>query len=526
AHRRFGEGLLAHLGGGFTVVVLDTGRRAGFAAIDRVGIGRLCYAAPRPGTIVFGTSADAVARHPAVQATLSDQGIFDFLSFFAVPCPTTIYLEQRKLRPAQVIRFGEADPAPRFYWQMPYDETRAEPADAIAAELKVVLRGAVGRACRGTDPSRLGAFLSGGLDSSTVAGLLAGATHGRARTFTVAFAERDYDESGYARVAARHFATDHHEHVLTPADAVTLLPRLAEAYDEPFANTSAIPAFYCAKLAKESGVDVMLAGDGGDELFAGNSRYLDMVRMQRYHDLPAWLRRGVIEPVVFGLPLGDRLGIVGKVRRRVRRRAMPMPERMHFAVLDREARLDRILAPGFLAAVDARQPIAIMREVYERTRGTDMVQRMMHHDLQLTLADNDLRKVGRMCELAGVRVRYPMLDDDVLDFSVRVTPRLLMADGRLRGFYKDAMRGFLPEEILAKRKHGFGMPFGLWIRTDPAYRAFCLDGFNDFARRGILAPRFVEAVMASARGNADRHRVLGVAIDVALLESWLRHRTL
>jgi asparagine synthase (glutamine-hydrolysing) len=526
AWRRWGEEAPRHLDGGFAAAIVDYERCAGLAAIDRAGIGRLCYATPRPGTIVFGTSADAVARHPSVGATVSNQAILDFLTFYAVPCPITIYAEQRKLRPAESIRLGGDSPRPRFYWRMPYGEATAGDARGLAEDLRAVLRGAIGRACRGRDPARLGAFLSGGLDSSSVAGFLAAATDGRARTFTIAFREPEYDESGFARIAARHFATDHHERTLTAEDAARLLPRLAEAYDEPFANTSAIPAFYCARMAGEAGVEIMLAGDGGDEIFAGNARYLEMLRMEGYGRLPAWLRRGLVEPAASALLFGDALPITGRARRRIRRLARPLPERMHSGLFDGALPAARVLAPDFLATVDPSHGAGIMREVWERTGSEDVVQRMLHHDIQVTLADNDLRKVTRMCALAGVGVAFPMLDAEVLEFSARVPPGLLMADGRLRAFYRDAMAGFLPREILEKKKHGFGMPYGLWLKEGRDFRAFCSDHVAEFARRGILRASFAKRIGRALGGAELDSSHVGVAIDVAILQAWLAARGL
>lgn len=520
AYRRHGPALLDRVAGHFTLVVADTGRRAGLAAIDRAGVGRLCFAEPRPGTVVFATSADAVTRFPGVGAAVDDQAIFDFLSFFAVPCPSTIYRGVRKLRPAERLILGAPAAEARSFWHMPYDGVgRGTPA-ALAEELRAVLAMATRRACAAEPPARLGAYLSGGLDSSTVAGLLAAETGGHARTFTVGFAEPRFDERPFARIAADHFATAHTEIVLTADDAVALLPRLAEAYDEPFANTSAIPAFYCAQRARTDGVGTLLAGDGGDELFAGNSRYLDMIRAERHHGLVACLA-----PLVAVLPVG-RIATARKARDRLRRLALPLPERMHSGPLDGLARVDTILSPGFLATVDRRHPAAIMTEVYERTPSRDLVQRMMHHDLQLTLADNDLRKVVRTAELAGVRVRFPMLDDEVMAFSARVPPSLLMAGGNLRAFYKQAMSGFLPDATLTKKKQGFGMPFGLWARTHPGYFAFCADHVRAFDRRGILAPGVAEALLPDARSGTPARLAPGLAIDVALLESWLARRGL
>src|SRR5581483_1798618 len=202
----------------------------------------------------------------------SPQAVFDYLYFGISPSPGTIYRELRKLLPAQYLRRAGGRIDCGFYWQMPYAERTEKEVRDLSGDLMQRLRGALVRTVGDEDPRRLGAFLSGGLDSSTVTGLLSEASGGHAKTFTIGFRQAKYDESGYAEIVARHFQTEHRTYYLTPRDVARALVPIARAFDEPFGNSSVLPAYYCAKLAGENGVSLMLAGDGGDELFGGNSR--------------------------------------------------------------------------------------------------------------------------------------------------------------------------------------------------------------------------------------------------------------
>jgi asparagine synthase (glutamine-hydrolysing) len=210
------------------------------------------------------------------------------------------------------------------YWQITYRENEPARLADLEREFRERLDAGVRRAADGVVA---GCFLSGGTDSSTVAGLLGPATGGPARTYSIGFDAPGYDEMGYARVAARHFGTEHHEYYVTADDVEELLPRIAEAYGQPFGNESVVPAYFCAKAAQADGVERMLAGDGGDELFAGNVRYAKQELFERYGRIPSWLRRALVEPLFLGLPGGDRLPPLRKVRNYIRQARVPMPRR-------------------------------------------------------------------------------------------------------------------------------------------------------------------------------------------------------
>jgi asparagine synthase (glutamine-hydrolysing) len=519
--RRFGDDVLSRLRGPFSAVVLDRGARKAMVAIDRFGVEKLCWAAGQGGSFVFGSTTTSVARHPAVGATLDPQAIYNYFNFFTVPAPGTVFKEQQKLLPAQRALWSNGTARTSFYWHVPYS---AEPGPArgdLREELQALLSQAVRRALAGSKGDKCGAFLSGGLDSSTVTGLLGDATGQPPKTFTIGFGASGYDEVEYARVAARHFRADPHEHYLTPAEAGGAMPTIAAFYDEPFGNASAVPVWRCAKLARDAGLDLLLAGDGGDEIFAGNSRYAEQAAYERRLRLAGVFPRGLIDGATEFLGGVRGVPVMQKASHYLRRMAMPLPERMlvgeHLA--PGEAR--EIFDAGFLGQVDTGQPAALAREAYDRAAATSFLHRLLHHDLRFTLADNDLRKVGTMCRLAGISVRYPFLDEDLVEFSARIPADALMAGGKLRAFFKSAMSGVLPDAVLNKRKHGFGMPYDEWIRKEPAIREIVLDCAASFRSRGYCRSSYVDELLRFESGETWRKTAR--LWDVAMLELWLRH---
>jgi asparagine synthase (glutamine-hydrolysing) len=524
AFRRYREGFLEHLRGAFSVAILDYAEGKALCAIDRAGLGTLCYARGPAGGVVFGTTTDAVAAFPGLQATVSAQSLHDFLYFVdRVPAPATIYAEQQKLAPGECLMLRDGAIAVRPYWRMRYSEDDARGVAELGPEMFAHLRTAVARIVEGEQSDRTGAFLSGGLDSSTVAGLLAERCGGSTRTYTVAFDLDAYDESDYARAAVDRFRTRHRECRVAPEDILALIPRLAEVYDEPFSNHSTVPTYYCARLARESGTDVLLGGDGGDELFAGNTRYLADRIFDRYRRIPAVLRRVVIEPLAAGASsLAPGFSLARKAGNYVRIARMPVPVRMTRSNLYERHGFGEVFDADFAAAIDPSRPLRFIQEVYEAATSPSAVKKMMHLDLRITLADGDLRKVNRMCELAGVRVRYPFMDDDVVEFSGRVPDRLMVKGGRLRAFYKEAASGFLPERIIAKKKHGFGLPFLEYSdRCRPLLELAC-DSVVALKRRRIFRDGYLDRMIEAHRGR-DNGLYRGDIWDLMMIELWLRH---
>jgi len=395
--------------------------------------------------------------------------------------------------------------------------------DLSFADLKSQLHGALHESVERSiaDGGSIGAFLSGGLDSSTVAGMLTRVGDRPAQTFSIGFGYPDYDELHYARIVNAHFGCQGHEYVIRGSDIVTAFARIAGAYDEPFGNASALPTYYCAELARDHGVTTLLAGDGGDELFAGNSRYVEQQVFERYGLIPSWLRRYVLEPALLGRFAPTSLPLIRKAASYVRQSIMPLPDRLErWNLLIRQG-FSEVLSADFLAAVKPESVFERMREVWESTPSDDYLHRMLYYDWQYTLADNDLRKVGTMCALAGVRVSYPMLHPAVVEMSTRVPPSIMMPRGQLRHFYKQAMQGFLPDAVITKKKHGFGLPFGLWLNESSELRQLIFDNLSSLRQRHILRPEFLDRLIR-LHGEEDS-RYYGVFVWVtAMLEQWMR----
>ncbi|HMH17978.1 MAG TPA: asparagine synthase-related protein [Burkholderiales bacterium] len=510
-----GTGVLAELSGACALAILGSRGDEAVLAIDRMGTRPLCYSVVRDA-LVFGSTLDAISVFPGSTAEINRQALYDYVYFHMVPGPHTIHAGRQRLLPGSFLVWRNGKLETRPYWEMRYLENEKRPIPELKRDFLAALREGVRETAQG---GTVGAFLSGGTDSSTVAGILGEVTGRQARTYSIGFEAQGYDEMGYARIAARHFGTQHHEYYVTPADVVSAIPRIAEIHDQPFGNSSAVPSYFCAKLARDDGVDVLLGGDGGDELFGGNERYAKQYLYSLYSDLPHALRKGLIEPLAF---LPPEIGLPGKVQRYIRNASLPMPARYdNYNLLERLG-ADNIFTPGFLGTIDQRQPRRVMEEAYGSARAHSLINRMLALDLRFTLADNDLPKVTRACELAGVDVRFPLLADAVVSFSAALRPRLKLRGTRLRYFFKESLRGFLPEEIITKTKHGFGLPFGPWLQTHRPLRQLALDSLADLKRRGIVRPEFIDELTST---HVESHAgYYGTMVWVLMmLEQWLKH---
>lgn len=485
-----GVSALASMRGDFAIAAWDPAKLRGFVAIDRVGVRQLVYANVGQ-TLAFASTADRLARIPAVDDEVTPQGIYDYLYFHVCPGPQTIYRGIRRLPPGHCLEFGEGIVGqPRPYWTMTFREEPGADFVTLKRQFVEVLRDAVAAAATG---SSCGAFLSGGTDSSTVSGMLGRISGSPARTFSIGFDAAGYDEMQYARIAARHFGCEHHEYYVTPADVVEAAPKIAAFYDQPFGNASAIPAYYCARLARESGVERLLAGDGGDELFGGNERYAKQGVLGWYERLmPKALRKGLVEPIVLRTPVFRALPLARKVYRYVEQASLPMPWRYESHNLLTHLGAERVFEPDFLAAVDVRRPQVLLEAAHAPYVDCSLINQMLGIDLRFTLAENDLPKVTQMCELAGVDVAFPLLDEGVVEFSARLPAAMKLRGTRLRWFFKEALHDFLPIEVIRKSKHGFGLPVGAWLTTHRPLLDLASDAIVGLRQRRIVRAGFVD----------------------------------
>lgn len=493
AYRLRGPALLDDLSGGFAFVVHDAagGGNTLFAG-DRTGIHTLCYAELAEGVVV-GRYADEVAAALPAGSMLSLQALYDYLYFHVIPSPATVFEGVKRLEAAHYAEFRAGRLDVRRYWSPAYDSVEGRSTAQKTERFRALLSDAVKREASGDE---VGAFLSGGTDSSSVVGWLAQANGTAPRAWSIGFDAAGYDEMSYARIAAKHFDVEHHEYYVTPADIVAGVPMLAEHYDQPFGNSSALPAYFCAVRAHATGVNRMLAGDGGDELFGGNTRYAKQAIFEAYGGVPAALRQSVLDPIL-STRLARVVPIVKKAASYVAQANVPLPARLRtYNLLDRLGTA-RMLSPAFLRAVDETAPARNEASVFARCNDPAVLNRQLAFDLKYTLEDADLPKVVHTCELAGCDVRFPMLDDALVDFANHLPPSDKLRGMRLRPFFKEASRGFLPDAILTKSKHGFGLPFGAWVLRDATLLSFARNSVASLVGRGLIQQPFVDELFTS-----------------------------
>src|SRR5262245_557123 len=287
------------LRGDFAIAIWDGRDESLHLACDPFRIQPLFYYLDAQ-KLVFGSRMRMVTNHPRpMRLEIDPDSLVDVLTGSVIPTPHTVYREVKKLPPGTALVYRSGTITLRPYWSMRFEPDDKNGVRSLARILRERLADAV--SCRlqtDHDGNAFGAFLSGGIDSSTVSGLLTRIAGHPIQTFSIGFGEQRFNEIDYARIAAQAFGANHHEYFVQPSDVLTAIPVLLEAFDEPFANASAIPTYYCAKLARENGVDVLYAGDGGDELFAGNERYAFQRLLDYYHQVPAWIRDPVLVPAL------------------------------------------------------------------------------------------------------------------------------------------------------------------------------------------------------------------------------------
>jgi len=487
-YQRAGARAPARVHGRFSCAVLDTSCAMAFIAVDRFAIDSLCYAII-DSRFCFATRADLV---PFASHETEPQAVFDYLYFHVIPSPRTIFRGVSRLAPGQSVRFENGRCFVDCYWRPEFVEDSQQSFESLRDEFLQLLEQAVARTA---DGSATGSFLSGGTDSSTVAGMLGTVTGQPARTYSIGFDAAGYDEMAYARIAAKHFGTVHHEYYVTPDDLVDSIGTVVREFDQPFGNSSALPAYCCARMARADGVRKLLAGDGGDELFGGNSRYAKQRVFEFYRLLPQSVRRSAIERAVDGMPRLAKLPLLRKGASYIEQARVPMPDRMQMYNLLRRLGVANVLAPAFAATIDAEDPLRQQREVYGASGHASLINRMLAYDWKYTLADNDLPKVVGATNATGIVAAFPLLDERLVDFSLKLAPHLKLKRLKLRYFFKEALRGFLPDAIIAKKKHGFGLPFGHWVVAHPRLREFALASLGSFKTRGYVQPAFIDELV-------------------------------
>jgi asparagine synthase (glutamine-hydrolysing) len=518
-YRERGVSFVELLDGVFSFALWDDENRRLVLAIDRLGVNSL-YWRKEGERILFASRVGAIRNTQEAPATVNPAALVQYMLLSAVPAPMVIYQGIEKLRPGFCLVYEAGQIRQIRYWDLEYCEDDNRNVTHWAHEIREGMRSAVHHHLTDLAPEKTGAYLSGGTDSSSVVAFM-NERHSPVNTYSIVFAESVYSEIDFARTTAKHFHANHHELSLTSRDTYEAIPKIMEYYDEPFANSSAIGSYHCARMARESGITTLLAGDGGDELFAGNERYAADKRFALYGHLPAWLRKGVIEPLTEFLPQNEsRLSLP---RRYVRRANIPLPRRLFSYDLLMNTPPEEMFEPGFLESAPPDTWLNVAEEHFRSAVASDDLNRLLYLDVKMTLADNDLRKVLGTAEMVGVRARFPLLDHKLAELSGRVPASLKMRGFEKRFIFKEAMKEILPHNVLYKKKHGFGVPVALWFLQDPRLESLVSDVLTDSRtrQRGYFRPSFFDDLLKLHRGK-DAHFYGEILWYLVALELWHR----
>lgn len=510
---------LAKIDGMFAFALWDGRKRELYLVRDRLGIKPLFYYTDG-NRVVFGSEMKAILRDPSVPREIDNEALSHYLSFMTIPAPFTAYRNMYKLRPGHYLKITADGIADVCYWDLPSTVNEEASEESLAASLDELLGEAVRSQLVSDVP--LGAFLSGGVDSSIVVAKMADGMREPVRSFSIAFPGMgDDDETPFARQVSTLLKTDHREFAVTP-HLIEILPKLVWHFDEPFAVSSAFATYFLARMAREN-VTVALTGDGGDEVFAGYPfRYSQDARFQRIAWIPQPFRRllfGAVEqmPVAGPAAMKEFLQWAKKGAGFFTHDA----DYAFFRTLSFFTETHkRLLVSDKDRFAQCRPSFDILDEHYRRRAGQDPVSRRLYADIKTTLADEMLTKVDRMTMASSLEARVPLLDHRVVEFAARVPARYKLHGREGKLVLKRSAAGYLPSEILHRRKHGFNVPLDKWLRGELFPFMTDLLSEETLKRRGIFDARSVGRLIADHREH--RANNVGQLYILMNFELWQR----
>jgi len=510
AYEQWGKDAIRRLRGMFGVAIWDTKSQTLLLARDRVGIKPLHYATVN-GRLYFGSEIKSLLCAPDVPRDVDFDALDHYLSFLYTPRDGSIFRHVHKLPPGHLLTWKNGVVRVDQYWQSAPDETFTGTEDDAVHVLRGVLADAVRSHLVSDVP--LGAFLSGGIDSSLVVGLMAETSGARVKTFSIGFDEPAFDELEYARRVADHFGTEHHEFVVKP-DAVGIIDRLVSHFDEPFGDPSAIPTWYVSEMARRH-VTVVLSGDGGDELFGGYDRYVPDPRVAAFDKYSPRVVRRAAAIAAARLPHGTR-------------------GRNFLRHVTRDAHGRYLDAIGFFTADE--KPVLLSEEVrrriggggaearlarhFDRFAALPWASQMMRFDAETYLPEDVLTKVDRMSMAHSLESRVPLLDNEVLQVAASLPSAFKIKNGRRKHILKEVAATLLPRDILERKKQGFGVPLGVWFRGDLRELTHDLLLSPRARQRGYFVPSTISRIVGEHMAGTRDH---GFRLwQLLMLEMWHR----
>jgi asparagine synthase (glutamine-hydrolysing) len=458
-----GAACVRSLDGMFAFALWDAKRSQMLLARDRVGKKPLFYA-PQNGSLTFASELAALVADEEIERNVDPQALDCFLAYGYVQAPLSIFRGVSKLPPASTLVFREGEVEVERYWRLDYSRKRAVvDRRAVAAEVRETITRAVRKRLISDVP--LGAFLSGGIDSSAIVAAMAEASSQPVRTFSIGFESEDFNELPYARMIAQRFGTEHHEFVVQP-DAIEVVPRIVRHYGEPFADASAIPSFYVSELTRRY-VTVALNGDGGDESFGGYSRYAANLLAQRLAQLPGPLLAGA-GALVNRLPSGKAIDSRrNRIRRLIGSLALEPPARYaRYMAYFNGTKREELYTDEFKGQLGDPVAPGVIAGPWAAASGRSSLDVMLEVDVESYLPADLLVKIDIATMAHSLEARSPLLDPEVMELAASLPPELKVHRLEKKVILREALREWLPDEVLDRPKRGFGVPLVHWLRTD------------------------------------------------------------
>lgn len=494
-YEEYGVKCLEYLRGMFAFAIYDEREKSLFIGRDRLGKKPLLYSHQPNGDLIFGSEFRSVLSHPNVGREVETKAIDAFLSYLCVPAPLTAYKQIRKLEPAHYLIWKNGEIKTERYWSPDFKNKLNISAAEAEEEALRIMREAVKMRMIAEVP--LGAFLSGGVDSSVVVALMAEQSAKPVKTFSIGFEEQDFSELKYAKAVAEHVGAEHHEFVVKP-DALEVLPMLVEHYGEPYADSSAIPTYYVSRETRKH-VTVALNGDGGDESFAGYERYVAMRLSEKYHRFPKLLR-APFETLVGAFPTSElKRSRVRDAKRFMKAASLPKVERYFrwVSAVEREAK-ERLYTPDFKQRIADYDAVSVLQRYFSQTDGLNIIDATMFVD-QMTYLPNDLlSKVDIASMAVSLEARSPLLDHKVIEFAASLPENIKIQGAETKSLLKRIGAKLVPREVIYRKKMGFGVPITHWFRGS----------MKEFVRENLLSEKSLSRGMfqpEEVRRLVDEH---------------------
>jgi asparagine synthase (glutamine-hydrolysing) len=514
AYEEFGADCVQHLRGMFAFAIYDFAAETLFIARDRVGKKPLFYSKTSAGNFVFGSELKSLIEHGEISKEIDFSALDAYLTFSYVPEEFCIFKNVHKLAPGHFLIYKNGEISIKKYWDFEYFgisdvKTESEYIEILREKLREAVK------IRLISEVPLGAFLSGGVDSSAIVAMMSQISNSPVKTFSIGFNEDSFNELKFARMAAKHFNTEHHEFVVTP-DLVEIIDDLVWHFDEPFADSSALPTFMVAKMARDF-VTVVLSGDGGDELFAGYTRYVTDKKRSGFSNLPKFVRQNILQKLSENMPHG------AKGKNFLYNTSLDAVDRYidsvsHFGKLNR----NELYSTNFRQNLngDFGKASDLFREIADSVSSENATDKLLYLDSKTYLPSDILTKVDRMTMATSLEARVPLLDHELIEFVQTIPAELKLKGAETKYIFKKALEGIVPHEILYREKQGFGVPINEWINSQLKERIHETLLEKRTIERGYFDEKYIKILLDEhAKNRRDHSHSLWI---LWMLELWHR----